>query len=79
MLRANCRNVRELFRSVGQRAFGSIIALMWKSPSRRWPGSTLKQLLVKVRMGERTMIIETPILVMFAILAIGATVWWVYS
>jgi hypothetical protein len=30
-------------------------------------------------MGERTMIIETPILVMLGVLAIGATVWWVYS
>jgi hypothetical protein len=30
-------------------------------------------------MGERTMIIEPPILVMLGVLAIDATVWWVYS
>jgi hypothetical protein len=30
-------------------------------------------------MGERTMIIEAPILLMLGVLAIGATVWWVYS
>ena len=30
-------------------------------------------------MGERTMIIEPPILVMLGVLAVGATVWWVYA
>jgi hypothetical protein len=39
----------------------------------------LKKFWSRSAMGERTMIIEPPILVMLGVLAIGATVWWVYS
>jgi hypothetical protein len=63
---------------VGQRAFGSIIALM-VAPIRGWPGHAQTTFGQGPRHGERTMIIETPILVLLGMLAIGATVWWVYS
>jgi hypothetical protein len=41
-------------------------------------GATPTQLLVKVRRGRRTMI-ETPVLLMVVVLAIGAIVWWLYA